>query len=250
LDDDVPGYKTFAKPLDDEVTLPNRDEPIERVRNPRDLTKDRSQIDVTDHSDSNTSYNDGKPYNSPKTKYPYRDGKPNTTNASAEFVAGLWILGKTASRLILARSRIAADWATMSTGLNPKIVERAQGCAVQLKRADIKNLRWLFSVDCGNGSKVVKFKADRRGNVTKFKKMDFHVSCSCPAWRWQGPEFHSTTDNYQDPKTPLQGTASPPDIRDPERINKVCKHVAAVLSFTSDWTIPKAKPKKAKPKKK
>lgn len=245
LDDKIPGYRTFSKPVDDQVTHPKRDEPVERVRNPRDMAKDRSRIDVTDQSDSKPNYYGlGQPYNSPKTKYPYRDDKPNTHNASVEFVAGLWLLRHTASRLLRAGSRIAADLATMATGLNPKTIERAKSCAVTLKRADIKNLRWLFSVNCGNGAKVVKFKAARPGNVTKFQKMDFHVSCSCPAWRWQGPEFHSTTKDYQDPKTPLQGTASPPDIRDPERVNKICKHVAAVLEFTKDWSVPK--PKKMK----
>lgn len=257
LSDDVPGHKTFVKPLDDDGTsqAPAKDEPIYRVRNPRDIPKDRSRVDVIDQTDATPSYyGKGTPHDSPKTKYPYRDGKPNTHNASAEFVAGLWLLQAAPERLLVAgeRPRVlevsAASWGAMTQGLNPKTQQRAAQCRTDVKRADIKNLRWIFSVDCGNGAKVVRFKANRKGNITKFQKMDFHVACSCPAWRWQGPEFHSTTKNYQDPRTPLQGTASPPDIRDPDRVNKVCKHVAAVLGFTSAWTIPKPKSRSKKRK--
>lgn len=253
LDDSIPGHKTFTKPLDDNGTseTPARDESIHRIRDPRDIPKDRGRVDVVDQTDAQPHYYGlGKPHDSPKTKYPYRDDKPNTHNATAEFVAGLWRLQAAPERLLLAGTTpgvfevSAASWGAMAQGLNPQIVQRAGSCSATLKRSDLKNLRWIFSVDCGNGAKVVRFKADRGGNVTKFQKMDFHVACSCPAWRWQGPEFHSTTKDYQDPKTRLQGTASPPDIRDPNRVNKVCKHVAAVLGFTRDWTIPKSKSKR------
>jgi len=256
VDDDIPGTKTFVKPLDDKVEQPMRDETIHRMDNPRDMAKTPSQRPVKDLSKSGPGYMGlGKPYLSPKTKYPYRDGKPNTHNASVAFVAGLWLVEHAPERLIQAgrRTVVAAPLGALADGLNPKTVQRAKSCTATLKRADVKNLRWIFSVDCGNGAKVVKFKADRPGNVTKFHKMDFHVACSCPAWRWQGPEFASTTKDFQDPKVPLQGTASPPDIRDPERHNMICKHVAAVLSMTRDWTIPKPKPKpkkKGKPRKK
>lgn len=162
---------------------------------------------------------------------------------TAAFVAALWRLQEAPDVFLPVGAKIAATVDVMTQGLNPSIVTKSQTCTAKLKRADIRNLRWIFSVDCGNGPHAVRFKADRKGNVTQFMRMDFHVACSCPAWRWQGPEFHSTTKNYQDPKTPLQGTASPPNIRDPERVNKVCKHVAAVLAFTRGWTVPKPKRK-------
>lgn len=162
---------------------------------------------------------------------------------TATFVASLWRLEEAPELFLPAGAKVAATVDVMTQGLNPEIVTKSRSCKAQLKRADIRNLRWIFAVDCGNGPRAVRLKADRRGNVTQFMRMDFHVACSCPAWRWQGPEFHSTTKNYQDPKTPLQGTASPPNIRDPERVNKVCKHVAAVLSFTKGWTVPKPKKK-------
>lgn len=244
MDDSIPGYKTFAKPEDDTGTGDQRkdDESIYRVDGPRDIPKSQDRIDVVDQTDAQPHYMGlGKPDNSPKTKYPYRDGIPNAHNASAEFVAEMWKLRTARDLCVPGGGRVAATLDTMVQGLNPEIARRGQGCSVNIKRADIPNLRWLFAVDCGNGSKVVRLRAARKGNVVQFSKLDLHTACSCPAWRWQGPEFHSTTKNYQDPKTPLQGTATPPNIRDPERVNKVCKHVAAVLGFTQGWTVPKRK---------
>jgi hypothetical protein len=69
--------------------------------------------------------------------------------------------------------------------------------------------------------------------------MDVYFSCSCKAWRWLGSEYHSKGEGYIDGK-PV-GTASTPDIKDPDRINRVCKHVAAVISRVQEWKIPAKK---------
>lgn len=236
LDGDIPGTKTHVKPLDDDGKTEPKDESIHRVDSPREMGKTPSRRDEIDYSEAQPSYMGlGKPQNSPKTKYPYRD--------AAEFVAGMWRLREAKDLLVPGGSayRVAALAQTMLRGLNPKFIQKAQSCSVTLKRADVPNLRWIFVVDCGNGAKTVRVKADRKGNVTQFSKLDLHVACSCPAWRWQGPEYHSTTKDYQDPKTPLQGTASAPDIRDPERQNFICKHATAVLFFTKNWAIPPKK---------
>jgi hypothetical protein len=249
VDDEMTGYKTFSKPEDDYSTKENpiEDEPKERVESPRDLLKTRDRIDVNDQTDAQPHYYGlGEPDNSPKTKYPYRDDKPNTHNASAEFVAGLYRVELAHSIVLSPTSpvKVAATGEEILSGLNRKFQQRAKKCAATLKRVSAKNLRWIFSVDCGNGAKAVKVKALRQGNVTQFSKLDLELSCSCPAWQWLGPEYHAVKKDYQLGK-PV-GTASTPDIRDPRRINKVCKHVAAVLAATKGWSIPKA----AKPKRK
>jgi hypothetical protein len=177
-----------------------------------------------------------------KTKYPYRDGIPNAHNASAAFVTALYLLESAPSRLFsaLGEVRVASTADQILSGLDPQTQQKASKCSAILKRADIKNLRWVFAVDCGNGVKAVKLKAMRpKGQVTTFGKLDLELTCSCPAWKWLGPEFHAKREKYLLDKP--QGTASTPDVRDPERDNRVCKHVAAVLSLTRGWTIPKAK---------
>lgn len=242
VDDSLPGYKTYNKPEDDTRKPEPKDEPIKRQDSPDNLPKDRDRIDTKeDNADIGPpSYTDIAPEDSsPKTPYPYRDDKPNTHNASmAEVVAGLYLLDQSPVLLLQSGTRIAADIDEIEQRLSPRVERRSKKCSAQLRRADVNNLRWIFTVNCGNGPKVVRLKASRSGNVVKFSKLNLHLACSCPAWRWQGPEYHAQRQDYQDPKTPLQGTAAAPNIRDPQRVNKVCKHVAAVLSMTRDWEIP------------
>jgi hypothetical protein len=236
VDEEISGQRTFAKPQDDTTHYPPTP-----PKNPRKIELDYDRF-ITDDN-----YGEGA---TDKTKYPYRDGIPNTHNASAPFVAALYQLEKAPRRLFLANEgvRVASTAEQILSGLDPKFQTKAQACSATLKRADIKNLRWVFAVDCGNGMKAVKMKAVRpRANVTVFGKMNLELSCSCPAWRWLGPEFHAKGEGYLLGKP--QGTASTPDVRDPERDNRVCKHVAAALAVTRGWTLPKAKAK-AKAKKK
>lgn len=243
LDPNIPGTQTFAKPVDDIRNPEHNDETIYRVDGPDDMSKDRSRVDVNeDSAGASVSYTGhGSPDDSSKTRYPYRDDKPNAHNASAKFVFERWLCEHASTRPVLAGVRVSATLDEIVSGLNPDIQQKAKACNVTLKRADVPNLRWIFAVNCGNGPKVVRMKASRRGNTVAFPKLDLHVACSCPAWQWQGPEHHATSGDYQDPKTSLQGTASVPVIRDPEGVNLVCKHVAAAISFTRAWTLPKKK---------
>lgn len=249
LDSGIPGQSTFKKPEEDIRQPSTDDESIYRVDDADDLTKDRSRIDVNqDSADSSTSYNGlGKPEPATKTKYPYRDEVPNAHNAS--FLAELWKLEGARTKVLTASTQIevyelktAANVQQILNGLDQKFQERSRKCSASLKRADLNNLRWIFSVNCGNGPKAVKIKALPRAQTRVFSKLDLELSCSCPAWQWLGPEFHAKQESFQIGK-PV-GTASAPNIRDPERDNRVCKHVAAALAMTRQWEIPGAKMRK------
>ena len=244
LDPGIPGTTTYVKPVDDVRTPDPKDESIYRVESPDDLTKDQTVPDGIDHSKAKPSFNGlGKPDPDNKTKYPYRDGIPNAHNAS--FVAEMWKLegARVATIQGSEKVKVASNAEQILSGLDRKFQERADKCSAQVKRADIKNLRWIFSVDCGNGPKAVKIKALPKGRSKKFSNLDLELSCSCPAWQWLGPEFHAKTETYGLGK-PV-GTASTPNIRDPERDNRVCKHVACALAATRNWEIPRAKLQKS-----
>lgn len=246
LDPAIPGTSTFAKPSDEPAREQRKDdESIHRVDNADDLAKGpQTTPDERDHSNFKPTQAPGGKSVAPKTKYPYRDGFPSGHSASAEFVAGLYRLASVPD-VVVERDvpvRIAARLSEIEQGLSPKVDDRSRGCGVTLKRADIKNLRWVFSVNCGNGEKVVRLKANRKGNVVALGKMDLAMACSCPAWRWWGAEHNSKSNQYLDGK-PV-GTAAPPNINDPNRVNKVCKHAKAVLSAVREWTVPVAKAKK------
>lgn len=244
LDDSIPGAHLHDKPEGDIRKPNNSDESMYRIDDANDLTKDQSKADQIDHSRASPSYNGlGPSYDTGKTTYPYRDGIPNTHNASAEFVVALWKLRSACSIYLPSESslKVAARLSEMLDGLNPKMKDRATKCSATLKRVDIPNLRWIFSVDCGNGPKAVYVKASRKGNTTKLAKMDLMVSCSCPAWQWLGPEHHAIQNGYLE-RGP-RGTASVPFIRDPQNHNLVCKHVAAALNSAKGWDIPVKKKK-------
>ncbi len=236
LDPDIPGHKTYTK-QDAILRRPGKgeDESIHRIDDPDDLLKDQTVPDV---NESNADKHDGlgwsgggKQDSSPKTTYPYRDGVPNAHNAA--HVVGLYLLASSPERTLTA-ARISE----IERDLSKLTQERARRCQVVLKRADIGNLRWIFAVNSGSGPKIVRLKAARPNRSVKLTKMDLRFSCSCPSWRWQGPEFHATQGGFLDGKP--RGTASSPDVTDPARQNRVCKHVAAVIDFVRGWEVPAA----------
>ena len=240
LDSGIPGTSTYTKPVDDIREDKTDDAPIYRVDGPDDLAKDRSRIDTREDNankhDGIGAMGAGEWDTGEKTKYPYRDGIPHTH--SAAMVVGLWRLRSAPVREVsLEDVRVATTLDQIVSGLSAKVIERSAKCKVKLKRADTKNLRWIFSVDAGNGPKVVRMKASRKAtSVVSLAKMDIAFSCSCHAWRWLGPEHNAQKGVYLDGKA--VGTASPPDIKDPERVNKVCKHVAAVVKLVRKWEAP------------
>lgn len=245
LDPGIPGASTYAKPPEDIRNPQITDTSPRRIDGPDDMLKDRDRIEVReDSADSSTSYNGlGEPNPPNKTKYPYRDEIPNAHNAA--FIAELWKLE--GSRVAIVHGsdhiRVASTVDEILTGLDPKFRARSKKCSAQVKRADLKNLRWIFSVDCGNGPKAVKVRALPKGKSRKFSALNLELSCSCPAWQWLGPEYHAKHENFM--LKPQVGTASTPDVRDPERDNRVCKHVAAALALTQHWEIPKVKLQRA-----
>lgn len=248
LDPGIPGTSTFTKPLNETRTPEVDDESIYRVDDANSISKDRDRIDTKeDNASQSTSFNGlGDSGASSKTKYPYRDGIPNEHNASTLFLKEMWRLNRSHVRTlkasmrpltIVSESKTSAVVEEVLKGLDRKFEQRSRACKAVLKRADIGNLRWIFSVDCGNGPKAVKIKALTDGRVRAFSKVNVEVSCSCQAWQWLGPEYHSKSESYLLGKQ--RGTASEPNIRDPERDNRVCKHVAAALAIAKAWTLPK-----------
>lgn len=242
VDPGIPGSSTFDKPEEDIREPGHDDESIDRVDGPDDLTKDRDRVDTREENapkHDGIGYTAPGPYDTPKTPYPYRDDKPNAHNASARIVLGMYLsaLAHEAEVDLAEPVRVAATIAEVEGGLSKKVQQSASKCSSTLKRADKANLRWIFSVDCGNGPKVVRMKATRKGNVGKLAKMQVNFSCSCPAWQWLGPEHNAQKGGYLDGKP--RGTASEPNVKDPPRQNKVCKHVASVLGLVRGWEVPK-----------
>ena len=153
--------------------------------------------------------------------------------------------GKTAAELDLEmawgwNARVAAKINEIMAGLSPKVTSGAKSVIPKLKRADPNNAMWTYAVPGSKGETyTVKIKGTPKGNQRNLTKMDVRVSCSCPFFRYQGPEHWAKIGDYLYGKP--TGTATRPDQKDPDGRNRVCKHVAAVLGRAGNmiFTPPK-----------
>jgi len=130
-------------------------------------------------------------------------------------------------------------------GCAPDLLSKARGLKVVLKRVDAANAMWLFDVQGSKEPYRVRLQAVRQGNVRSLAKTHVRVSCSCPFWQWQGPEYHAQQGDYLYGR-PV-GTASAPLEKDPQGKHRACKHVLATLDFVTDrkWDVPELRSKQA-----
>ena len=101
---------------------------------------------------------------------------------------------------------------------------------VKARSADIINVKTISDLWHNNGSRTIEFEVTgTKGNLYKtvfhFENGkdvdgDVKVYCSCPMMKWWGPSWNSKIEGFR-----LWQMAKdvPPDIRDPQRIQKVCK---------------------------
>ena len=139
-------------------------------------------------------------------------------------------------------ARVAAKISEIMTGINPKVTSGARSVTPKLKRADPDNAMWTYVVPGSKGETyTVRVKGLPKGNVRNVSKMDVRVSCTCPFFRYQGPEHWAKVGDYLYGKP--AGTAAKPNQKDPDGGNRVCKHVAAVFDRAGNfiYTPPKGK---------
>ena len=126
----------------------------------------------------------------------------------------------------------------------PGVHTRSEGIKIKLKRVDARNSIWLFDAQGSNGPYRVRIKAKPKGNIKDPNKTHILVSCSCPFWRWQGPEHWAQNKGYLYGRP--RGTASKPDIKDPTGEHGACKHMLAVLRQISTYReVPRRRGKRA-----
>lgn len=136
----------------------------------------------------------------------------------------------------LVNNKAAARIAEIQEQCSAKLREQAQSLEPKTVRTDIKNLVWLFDVPSSTGSPYrVRLKMLPKGRTMALSRMDLLVSCSCPYWRWQGPEHWAKVDGYLYGKP--RGTAAKPTEKDPNGTHRACKHVLAVLNKAAKWTL-------------
>jgi len=66
----------------------------------------------------------------------------------------------------------------------------------------------------------------------RLKVLDVSVNCDCPFFQFNGPEYNAKANGYL--YGAQNGTASTPDVRDPNREYYICKHIAAVFAIINN----------------
>lgn len=137
-------------------------------------------------------------------------------------------------------ARVAAKINEIMSGISPKVTSGAKSVTPKLKRADPNNAMWTYAVPGSKGETyTVRIKGLPKGNLRNVSKMDVRVSCTCPFFRYQGPEHWAKVGDYLYGKP--AGTAAKPNQKDPDGGNRVCKHVVAVFNRAGNfvYTPPK-----------
>lgn len=237
---DLFSYNTFNY-LDNENTVaPSDPGSIFDIGDADDMTHTQDNPDLQDYNvqvPSDTSYMSDVDMTESDMSYPYRtDERPLRHSSDQEsvdiFHYGLKrALGQLdiPSLVIAARSAFRSRVAIKPEQLEPKapgkVKENAETCAVSLVSYDKRGRVFTFDVDCGNGAKNV------RASLTDLDHVA--MTCDCPFWRYNGPEFHAKQGGYM--LGLPHGSASPPDIRDPDRQYYLCKHTYAVLKRIDEF---------------
>lgn len=65
---------------------------------------------------------------------------------------------------------------------------------------------------------------------------DVKVNCTCPAYTYWGPKYNATEGKYNY----TTRTKKQPNIRDPKRKNKICKHIVAARQALKGLTFNKS----------
>lgn len=146
--------------------------------------------------------------------YPYRTKESPVRHSSVKI-----------RPVIIARLNIALKPEDLESRTPDKIKKNAARCSVKLVSYDKGKRIFNFATNCGNGQHMVQAAMNEIDHVA--------LSCDCPFWRWNGPEFHAKENSYQLGQP--AGTAADPNVRDPDRQYFLCKHTYAVMKRMDEF---------------
>lgn len=138
----------------------------------------------------------------------------------------------TKQQLEEAQNAVRQTFADITRRIDSKIVERAKTVRVQLKRVDTEKMRFLFwafsnpsttghSHQCG-----VRFvRGPRQERVKDAARLNVLMYCGCQFWHWWGSDYWAKREAYLLGQQLSNGSF--PQVRDPNRIKPVCKHLYA-----------------------
>lgn len=237
---DLFSYKTFNYEDGESTIAPSDPGSIFETGDADDMTHHQENVEDQDTNiqvPSDTSYMSDVDLTESDIRYPYRTDETPVRHSSDFLryaVKRALGLAKVPVLIIAARGAVRHRVAIKPDQLEPKapgkVKENAESCKVALVSYDKRGRVFTFNVDAGNGTKHV------RASLTDLDHVA--MTCDCPFWRYNGPEFHAKSGGYM--LGAPHGSAAPPDVRDPDRQYYLCKHTYAVLKrldeFVADVT--------------
>lgn len=149
-----------------------------------------------------------------------------------------WRLEQSPLRVKKSRRKISMTIDDILLDLSPSILKKSGQVSISLIDQPSSNT-WQFSaVDAGDDYVVsVRALPDREDFLESLTvgDVDIEVSCSCPFWRWQGPEHHAKAEDYLYGSP--RGTAASPTIKDPSGVQLLCKHATSTLEEIRDYPL-------------
>lgn len=131
---------------------------------------------------------------------------------------------KVLAQVSLDLLKTAATYDDIVSGLEPKVKEEAKDVQMTMTDEDESSNTYTFESTTGHTTKI---QLDPRSDTENIESGELLISCSCPYWQYYGPEYYAKKDNYL--KGDPRGTASKPDVNDPEGDNYLCKHAYKAL---------------------
>lgn len=134
---------------------------------------------------------------------------------------------KTARRIVSGYrhyEKVAETYSEIVSGLGDDVIENARGVNLTTIFANEEDHEYQFESSTGHS---VDIEADAGVPPDELEKADLYISCSCPYWKYYGPEYHAQKNDYL--RGSPRGTASKPDENDPDMDNFLCKHAYKAL---------------------
>jgi SWIM zinc finger len=115
-----------------------------------------------------------------------------------------------------------------------EVQKRSKKVKLSLQKADPAKGSWVFKAQ-GSEEYTVRLKVKREGNILDVGKLHVQISCTCPFFRFYGPEHWAKEGDYLLGKP--RGTGNAPWSRDPDGEHSACKHLLAVLRLAKRYKL-------------
>lgn len=121
--------------------------------------------------------------------------------------------------------KVAAKYEAILRGCDPQVEKGATSVSPRLAESTPEGF-YRFTV-AGD--------TDTYSVTVQGSEGDYRVACTCPYWRWQGPEHWAKVGGYLygDPV----GSATKPKVKDPRGSHRLCKHALATLRLVKTGRV-------------